>query len=162
LRGHDDVSSALPASAMDQFREANFSLFHRRELSERISKDSALSGVSVLGLDPGAMPSNLGERGTLVLRIIFKAFMPLVNPVMSKLKPNGMLRTTAQSATDVIRAAFDSRVLGEKPNGVYMDGSAISDVGAEAKDKRKRERLWLDSVTWAGIHNGDTVLENWT
>ncbi|KAK9772837.1 hypothetical protein SCAR479_10522 [Seiridium cardinale] len=132
-----------------------------RELARRISKDSSLSQASVLGVDPGAMPSSLGARGNLQLRIIFKAVMPLVNPLASIFSPNGILRTTTKSAGDVINAAFDVKTLGEKPNRVYMDGSNIGDVGVEAKDGENRERLWKESLVWAGIKNGDTVLEDW-
>lgn len=135
--------------------------FARRELSRRITMDPALSHVSILGVDPGAMATGLGERGNLVLKIIFKVMMPLMNPLMSMFNPNGNLRTTSKSAGDVVRAAFGKEDLGDRPNGLYLDGSAIGDVGAEAKDKEKCKRLWVDSLKWAGVKDGDTVLEDW-
>ncbi|KAI1875209.1 hypothetical protein JX265_004267 [Neoarthrinium moseri] len=132
-----------------------------REFSRRVESDQSLSRVAVLGVDPGAMPSSLGSRGTLTLRMIFKLVMPLLNPIASALQPNGMLRTTKKSAGDVIRACFDSETLGDRPNGVYLDGSQAGDVGAEAKDREKCERLWRASLVWAGVKEGDTVLGDW-
>lgn len=75
--------------------------------------------------------------------------------------PDGDYRTTAQSATAILKAAFDTDSLGPRPNGVYMNGSSVGDVGPEAKDARKCERLWVDSLGYAGVGEGDTVLAGW-
>ncbi|KAI0134481.1 hypothetical protein BJ170DRAFT_591456 [Xylariales sp. AK1849] len=136
--------------------------FRRRDLARRISADPSLSHISVVGLDPGAMPSGLGQHAPMMLKTIFKVVMPLVNPVMGMLQPNGTLRTTAKSAADTIRACFDTKTLGQRPNGVYMDGSKVGDVGAEAKDQGNCERLWRESLGWAGVVEGDTVLGDMT
>ncbi|KAI1084418.1 NAD(P)-binding protein [Whalleya microplaca] len=132
-----------------------------RELSSRIARDPALSSISVIGLDPGAMNSNLGQRGNLAIKMIFNIVLPVMTPVMTCLQPNGALRTTSKSASDVIQACFDTKKLGEHPNGVYMDGSEISDVGPEAKDEAKCKKLWSESIGFAQVKEGDTVLSDW-
>jgi hypothetical protein len=135
--------------------------FSRRELSKRIAKDSSLSSVSVLGLDPGAMPSGLGSRGNLVLRMIFKVVLPVASTLASLTNPNGDIRTLSKSAGDVIQACFDTKVVGDKPNGVYMNGSELGDVGKEAKDQVKCQTLWRDSLGYAEVKEGDTMLQDW-
>ncbi|KAI1639388.1 hypothetical protein F4809DRAFT_638647 [Biscogniauxia mediterranea] len=132
-----------------------------RELSRRIAQDPKLSSIAVLGVDPGAMPSGLGARGGLMIRLIFYLVMPWLNPLMTALNPNSGMRTTWKSGGDVVQAAFDTKTLGEHPNGIYMDGSQVGDVGPEAKDERKCRKLWEDSLGYAQVREGDTVLADW-
>ncbi|KAI0180745.1 NAD(P)-binding protein [Hypoxylon sp. FL1284] len=133
------------------------------ELAQRVSKDPALSKISVLGLDPGGMQSSLARRGPWVVRVlILQIIMPLFAPLATWLNPNGDLRTTSKSAADTIHASFDTDGgLGEHPNGLYLNGSLVSETGAEAKDETKRRRLWSESLGYAGIKEGDTVLADW-
>lgn len=50
---------------------------NRRELSKRIAADPALSTLTVVGVGPGAMPSNLmRERGTPLLRFMADWLLP--------------------------------------------------------------------------------------
>ncbi|KAK8014186.1 short-chain dehydrogenase [Apiospora arundinis] len=132
-----------------------------RELSKRIATDPALSGITVVGVDPGAMPSNLmTERGTPLLRFMAKWLTPWLFPLVSWFQPNGDYRTTTQSARDVLRAAG---LLGgnPSPNGTYFNGSQVSDVGPEAKDDVKCKTLWTDGVRFAEVQEGDTMLADW-
>ncbi|KAI1804562.1 NAD(P)-binding protein [Daldinia bambusicola] len=134
-----------------------------RELARRISQDPALSKVAVLGLDPAAMRSGISRRSGWFVRIfIMNVLFPLLAPIMTWLNPNGDLRTTWKSAGDVIHACFDTDGgLGEYPNGLYLNGSAVADVGPEAKDETKCRRLWTDSLGYANVKEGDTVLADW-
>ncbi|KAI0133367.1 NAD(P)-binding protein [Hypoxylon sp. NC0597] len=135
----------------------------RRELSRRISQDPALSKISVLGLDPAAMISGLTRRSNWFIRVVLLQFIGgVLAPILTWLSPNGDLRTTWKSAGDVIHACFDTDGgLGEHPNGVYLNGSLIADVGPEAKDETKCRRLWKESLEYAQIKEGDTVLADW-
>ena len=85
----------------------------------------------------------------------------MLAPVMTWWSPNGVLRTTWKSAGDVLRAAFDTEELGEYPNGIYLNGSEPLEVSAEVKDKEKTGQLWRDSLGYAGIQEGDTILSEW-
>ncbi|KAI1754773.1 hypothetical protein F4782DRAFT_491578 [Xylaria castorea] len=132
-----------------------------RELSKRIATDPELSSIAVLSVDPGAMPTDLTRRtSSKFLKAVSVVAGPLIAG-LSRLSPGGHYRTTAQSANDVINAAFDTKKLGEKPNGVYMNGASVGDVGPEAKDAAKCEKVWTDSLGFAQMKDGDTVLTAW-
>jgi hypothetical protein len=133
----------------------------RRELSRLIVKDPTLSRVSVLAVDPGAMASGLAQRGNLSLRLLV-AMAPFLASLINFFQPNGILRTTKKSAADIVHASFDTEApFSEKPNGLYMNGSALGKVGAEAKDEWKCARLWRDSLEWAGEKESETALAHW-
>jgi hypothetical protein len=91
---------------------------------------------------------------------------PAVVAVVSKFSHTNNFRTTGQSASDVMYAAFeaDKDNLGGgdvKPNGAYLNGHVLSEPGPEARDENKCERLWSESVRFAGLKEGDTVLAAW-
>ncbi|RYP01257.1 hypothetical protein DL764_006260 [Monosporascus ibericus] len=136
-----------------------------RELSYRLPQDPVLSRVAVLSLDPGGMASNLVRRGNrmlwFIMAYIAPILLPVLGPILTRFSPNGTLRTVSKSGGDVLRAAFDTKELGEYPNGLYLNGSEPREVGAEAKDKRKTGQLWRDSLGYAGIEEGDTILAQW-
>ncbi|KAI1769945.1 NAD(P)-binding protein [Hypoxylon cercidicola] len=134
-----------------------------RELARRIAKDPALSKVSVLSVDPAAMMSGIARRSSWVVRVLIIGIIgQLLAPLATWLNPQGDLRTTWKSAGDAIHASFDTDGgLGEHPNGLYLNGSVVADVGPEAKDETKCRRLWSDTLGYAGIKEGDTVLADW-
>ncbi|KAF3491694.1 uncharacterized protein GIQ15_01211 [Arthroderma uncinatum] len=120
-----------------------------RELSERLAGDKELSGVSVLAVDPAAMPSDLTRRDTWVRRILIgKIILRIISFFSVLLWPNGPFRTAWKSAGDVLHAAFDTKSLGHHPSGVYLNGSEVSDVSLEARDRRKARQLWRKSVRY--------------
>ncbi|KAH8171053.1 NADH:flavin oxidoreductase / NADH oxidase family protein [Sarocladium implicatum] len=134
-----------------------------RELSARIAKDTTLSQISVLCVDPGAMPSELTRRDTWYRRVVISKFMlSLAAFLCSLFWPNGPLRTTRKSAKDVLRAAGleeGASYGGQSVNGLYLSGSEVSGVSLEAEDAEKRERLWRESVGYAQITREDTILK---
>ncbi|KYK58641.1 hypothetical protein DCS_05658 [Drechmeria coniospora] len=130
------------------------------ELSDRVYKDANLSAISVLGLDPGGMPSDISRRGPFMVRAVtMKILVPLAAPVMAKFSPNGVLRPTWKSAADVIRACFEI----EPPKGkaLYLNGTDELETAKDARDAKKRQVLWKYGLEAAGIKAGDTVLTNW-
>jgi len=95
---------------------------------------------------------------------------PAVVAVISKFSHANNYRTTGQSASDVMYAAFNANKesLGGgggnddvKPNGAYLNGHVLSEPGPEARDDKKCEKLWAESVGFAGLKEGDTVLAAW-
>jgi NAD(P)-dependent dehydrogenase (short-subunit alcohol dehydrogenase family) len=128
-----------------------------QELSYRLPKDPQLSKVAVLGVDPGGMMTSLLRRASPIMAHTSKIAKPF-NQVLYWSKANGMFRAPSKSAVDVLRAAFDTEELGDYPNGLYMDGSSKSEVGAEVKDREKTAQLWRDSLGYAGVQKGDTIL----
>ncbi|KAI0830962.1 NAD(P)-binding protein [Hypoxylon sp. FL0890] len=151
-----------PCAGMRRYGAAKLSqVMMMRELSRRISEDPVLSKISVLGVDPAAMISGLARRAKWYIRTMIQ-FLVVLGPVLTWLNPNGDLRTPWKSAGDVIHACFDTDGgLGEHPNGLYLNGTLIVDVGPEAKDDTKCRRLWQDSLEYAQIKEGDTVLADW-
>ncbi|KAI8964800.1 NAD(P)-binding protein [Daldinia sp. FL1419] len=153
-----------PCAGMRRYGAAKLcEVMMMRELARRIRQDPSLSKIAVLGLDPAAMTSGISRRGNWLVRVlIMKIIGPLLAPIATWLSPNGDLRTTWKSAADVIHACFDTDGgLGEYPNGLYLNGSAVADVGPEAKDEAKCRRLWSDSLEYANVKEGDTVLADW-
>jgi hypothetical protein len=114
----------------------------------------------VLGVDPGGMPSGLTRRGGFVLAVA-GLILPLMAAISVRLSPNGAIRTTAKSAADVLRAAFDTESLGEQPRAVYLNGTEIGESSEEARDKTKQGMLWRDSVRYTGLRSEETALVAW-
>ncbi|KAI3340471.1 hypothetical protein F4824DRAFT_453464 [Ustulina deusta] len=133
-----------------------------RELAKRLKTDPALSAMTAVAVDPGAMPTGLTRRtASKFLKVASVVAGPLMAVMSRFAPPNGHYRTTAQSASDVVNAAFDTETLGERPDAVYMNGSEIADAGPEAKDAAKCAKLWADSLGYAQVKEGDTVLAAW-
>lgn len=105
------------------------------------------------------MTGNLTRRGPWYIRILmFKLIMPLLAPIMAWLQPNGALRTLKLGAADVIAGAFQGS---PPPKGKYFYGSRLEEMTAEAQDVKKRERLWVETVGYTGLKQGETCLKNW-
>lgn len=137
---------------------------HSGELQRRLDTDPNLSKICVLGVDPGSMPGNLTHRAPWYIRIImFKLILPWLAVLSGWLQPNGPFRTLNMGAEDILAGALDSRPpLGESPKGLYLYGSRLEEIAAEAQDVKKRERLWMDSVGYTGLKGEETVLQNWS
>jgi hypothetical protein len=85
---------------------------------------------------------------------------PLVTLAVQWVRPNGMLRTPYKSGGDLLRAALHDVATGTRPKALYLDGSAISQPAAEAKDEDKQRRLWEGSISLAGVSEEETVLKS--
>ncbi|KUI59676.1 Short-chain dehydrogenase TIC 32, chloroplastic [Cytospora mali] len=127
------------------------------ELQRRLDTDPALQKLCILGVDPGSMPGNLTRRGPWIIRVfMFKLVMPWLAPLIAWLQPNGPLSTAKMGAADIIAAALWR---GEK--GMYFYRSKPSEMSPEAKDEKKRGRLWVDTVRYTHLKAGESVLANW-
>ncbi|KAK6949325.1 hypothetical protein Daesc_009400 [Daldinia eschscholtzii] len=132
------------------------------ELQRRIDADPVLSGISVLGIDPGSTPTYLVRRGDWRITGLWTYIMPWLVVILTWLWPNGTNRTVTKSARDIITAAFDSNpTLGERPKALYLNGEELREMAAEARDPRKREILWKDTVKYTGLDKNETILANW-
>ncbi|KAG8162428.1 hypothetical protein KVR01_008193 [Diaporthe batatas] len=106
------------------------------ELQRRIDSDPLLSNISIVGIEPGSMGTDLVRRGAWFARVIlFPVIIPLLAPLLTWYHPNGPIRTITKSSADVIRAAFDAN---PDLRGKYLNGSELEDVVAEAADSKKR------------------------
>jgi hypothetical protein len=135
------------------------------ELQRRIDADPALSNISVLSLDLGGMATSLVRDVPFALHFLLGWVMPLFEPLlwlMDYVSPNGLLRRPATSAADLRRACFDDKVsLGPHPRAVALNGSAVgAHQTPEALDEKKQRELWLGSLKYANVCQGDTVLKS--
>ncbi|KAI1312959.1 putative short-chain dehydrogenase [Xylaria venustula] len=132
------------------------------ELQRRIEQDPVLKNIAVLGIDPGSTPTGIVRRGDWRITGLWTYIMPWLVVILTWLWPNGTYRTTKKSARDIMTAAFDSNtVLGEQPKGLYLDGELRRDMSAEARDPRKQEVLWKDTVKYTQLKEGETILARW-
>ncbi|KAI1456503.1 NAD(P)-binding protein [Annulohypoxylon moriforme] len=152
-----------PLAGMRRYGAAKLSqVMTMKELARRLPKDPALSNISTLCVDPGGMASPLSRRASWFLRYVMLPFVgAVVAPILTWLYPNGSLRTTWKSAGDVVRAAFDTDGDLEHPNGLYINGTEVIKTSPEADDAKKTLRLWRDSLGYANVKEGDTVLADW-
>jgi hypothetical protein len=129
------------------------------ELQRRLDSDPNLNKISILGVDPGMMPTAI-TVGTLnwLIRLIFS----VVARVASVVSPNGLLRLPQRSAGDVLAAAFGTASpIGPRPKSLYLNGKVPKEISEEAKDVEKRASVWRASVQYAKLREGETCLTNW-
>lgn len=105
--------------------------------------------------------ADLVKRGPATTRFLWQYVMPTVQSLSVYLWPNGILRTNAKSAGDLLAACFDTEKFGKYPKAVFINGSAQGSSSVESMDEDKQRRLWTDSLTLVGLAEGETVLENW-
>ncbi|KAF2436944.1 NAD(P)-binding protein [Tothia fuscella] len=130
------------------------------ELQRRLNDSPSLSSISILGLDPGWVTTEIGRNSPFVARAIMQLFQVLAPP-LSLFWPNIFVRTAKKTGDDLLRVCFDNKKFGEHPKAAYVDGSELGEPSEESKDSEKAGALWKGSLKWAGIKEGDTVLENW-
>jgi hypothetical protein len=120
-----------------------------------------------VGVDPGAMPTNLARRGSFYMRVILmKLVMPWLAAVSVYFDPNGALRTTSKSADDLLRASGlveQGATVNEVVPGQleYLNGTDKFELGKEAQDEANAKALWDYSLSAAQIKSGDTALADW-
>lgn len=138
---------------------------YSEELQRRLSTDPALSNISVLGVDPGTVPTKLARRSPFFIRVLlFKVIYPLIAAIQTWLNPTGNngIRTPHKAAGDVLAAALDSSpLLGERPQGLYLDGTERAEISPEAKDEKRRLMVWKDSIRYTEFKQEETILMNW-
>ncbi|KAI0146832.1 NAD(P)-binding protein [Xylariaceae sp. FL1272] len=130
------------------------------ELQDRLNRDPILSKVSILGVDPGWMATQISRRHPMYAFV--RVVMPWVAGMLSWMQPNGMYRTPSRSARDVVAAAFGTGPMeNEDPKGSYFKGTSRTTVSAEAGDLVKRKMVWAGSIEYAELQEADTVLVHW-
>lgn len=135
-------------------------IFSRHQLKNRLNKDSALSRISVTSLDPGGMGgAELTKRGTVASKFLWGYVMPVVQNICVYIWPNGVLRTNAKSASDLMNACFGE--LRDSTKALYLNGSDRAASSEESQDEDKQDRLWKSSLKLVGLNERDTVLKYW-
>ncbi|KAH7351327.1 hypothetical protein BKA65DRAFT_255925 [Rhexocercosporidium sp. MPI-PUGE-AT-0058] len=156
--GTDEEKAGMQRYATSKFLLVMFMY----ALQRRLDSSPTLFKVSIFSLDPGGMGgAELTKRGSAASKFLWTYIMPAIQSWAVYFWPNGFLRTNDKSASDVLRACFDTEVVGRYPKGVFMNGGQIGMASWEARDEGKQGILWDGSVMLVGLGEGDTVLENW-
>lgn len=143
---------------MDYLRRANKENC-RYELQRRLASSTQLSNISILAVDPGAMPNTwLLKDASSSIRFLVDYVLGYMVSTLVWFNPNGSYRTTWKSAGDLLSASFNEKDYGEHPQALYLDGSRVAEAGPEARDQEKQKALWAASVKLAAVKAGDTVL----
>lgn len=130
------------------------------ELANRIAKDAKLSNISIIGLDPGGMPTGIARRaGFLTGYVVMNLVMPVVSELGVRISPNGMVRPSWKSAADVVRACFELDA--HRGEALHLNGTAGMQIAKDARDEAKRREVWEYGVKAARIEEGDTALVDW-
>ncbi|KAI1501963.1 putative short-chain dehydrogenase [Biscogniauxia marginata] len=125
-------------------------------------QNPVLKGISVLGIDPGSTPTYLIRRGDWRIVGFWTLIMPWLVVILTWLWPNGANRTVTKSSADIVAAAFDSNpTLGERPKGLYLNGEERMEMAAEARDPRKRDIVWKDTLKYTRLDEKEIILANW-
>ncbi|PTB67052.1 NAD(P)-binding protein [Trichoderma citrinoviride] len=131
-----------------------------QELANRIAKDPKLSNVSVIGLDPGGMPTDIARRaGFLIGSVVMKVVVPIIAAISVRINGNGMFRPAWKSAADVVRACFE--IDPHRGELLHLDGTVDLEIAKEARDEAKRKEVWEYGLKAARIEEGDTALADW-
>lgn len=161
VRGDDDVRYTVVLSSENELLTA---LRDSGELQRRLDLDPVLNNVSILGIDPGFMTTGIARRheSWFVRNVIHGLFMTVVVRLLSWIRPSGLFRTEKKSAGHILAAAFSSDApFSQRPKALHLDGLQLKEPSAESKDPRKRKTLWRDSIRYAHVEEGDTILADW-
>ncbi|KAK2042905.1 putative short-chain dehydrogenase [Colletotrichum somersetense] len=132
------------------------------ELQERLAADSALKGITSVGVDPGTMGTGMLRRSHWLIRNFPRwIIIAAVTKTRQYFWPGttGPMRTVHVSAKDIMDAGMN--VQGKFDGGAYLDGLQPTEISDEAKDIGKRQVLWRDSLGYVQLEEGETVLSQW-
>lgn len=125
-----------------------------------MNNDPTLGNLAVMGVDPGTMISGMQRLAPWFIRVLL---FQVIYPLVLYFQPNGeTVRSPARGADDVLEAAFgDVGQGGSPPKDLYFNGRQLTETGPESKDTAKRQLVWSETVKYAGLKEGDTVLVDW-
>jgi hypothetical protein len=103
--------------------------------------------------------TNLTKQSPAYILFLTQWLLYYLQPILVMLKPNGIARTPKKSGHDLLLASFDEKYLGQYPKAVYLNGSEKSMAGKEALNEENQKKLWVESLRFAQIQEGDTILK---
>lgn len=109
------------------------------------------------------MNTSIARHGNWVVRtVIFPIVIGGAARLLSGFYANMVMRTPEKSAKDVMNAAMSSERLKDDGGAIYLNGSEIDhEVSDEVNDAAKRAMVWRDSVRYARLEEGETMLVDW-
>lgn len=132
------------------------------ELQRRLDKDPAMQNISCLLEDPGLVGgTTLLTPMPFYIRAIIMYLMVPIQAAWVLIFSNGRFRTPAQVGSDLVWCCWDTTTLGERPKGLYLNGTEISTSSDETLDEEKQGRLWRESWGIVGLKEGEIELKDW-
>ncbi|KAI0449784.1 hypothetical protein F5B21DRAFT_493317 [Xylaria acuta] len=126
------------------------------ELQRRLDADPILSGISIVGINPGTMYTGIIRHGDWFTKLfLFPVIMLPLSYLMALFQPNPAIRTASKSASDLLKAAFE---VDPKFRGAYLNGTELTSISREAADAEKSRMVWKHSVRYTHLTNEDTML----
>ena len=132
------------------------------ELQRRLDSNPELRNICALSVDPGWMATSLVREGPKMLKYLIVPLMKYSAPIMTKWKKDGKIQSTESSARAVVNAStssIDEAFGGVPPKAVFMIGMNKGMSGKMAREEMKQKELWRGSVGFAGLKEGDSVLD---
>lgn len=83
----------------------------------------------------------------------------IVYPLILYLHPNGPVRSTSRSASNILAVAFGSDA-GEYPKDMYFSGVEPLETSTESRDVQKYNLVWIGTVKLTSLKQEETILEN--
>ncbi|KAJ5806516.1 uncharacterized protein N7503_004118 [Penicillium pulvis] len=125
------------------------------DLNRRLKKDPKLSNVFAMSMDPGGLPSSRGQvEQKRVLRLIF-GVINFMMPVLKHLTTE--FRTTDDSGRDLVAVSVDPVFHGKSG---YFVGQIQGSFTPASDDLEWQKRLWNACWKWAGLSEGETILQD--
>ena len=123
-------------------------------LSERLDADPRLGHITVLTMDPGGL---VGSRAQVEQKAPVRAIMAGFNLLMPVLKHvTQAFRTTEDSGCDLVAVSVGPEFQGKKGYFVGLNPDSPARASFDAKEQK---RLWDACWEWAGLSEGETVLQ---
>ena len=158
----DDIKDDLFKKGMARYGQSKLApLQFMYALQRRMDAKPELKNISALAVDPAAMlTTGMVRSYNTAFRLAIRVVGYVFSPLLVLLSPNGRFRTPAKSARDVLYAALTegSKTLGEKPKGLFMNGTALSESSFEARDEEKQKVVWEQSLELVGLKDEETLL----
>lgn len=134
----------------------------RYEFQRRLDADPMLSKIAVLGHDPGWVGgTGISRNSIFLVQIFLKVVVWALGYVFALFSSNPLMRTAAKNGDDLLRVCFDDSAFGEFPKAKYINGSVLHTTPKEAEDKSRQAEVWKESLKFAKVKAGDTVLVDW-
>ncbi|KAH7364868.1 hypothetical protein BKA65DRAFT_145272 [Rhexocercosporidium sp. MPI-PUGE-AT-0058] len=131
------------------------------ELQRRLDADPALSNISVLGHDPGWIGDTAIVRNAdATIKFTFKV-LKLLALITWMFSSNPMIRTREMNGGFLLALCFDREKFGEFPKALYIDGGVLYKTVPEANDEGFQRELWVKSLGFSGVKEGETILKDW-
>jgi NAD(P)-dependent dehydrogenase (short-subunit alcohol dehydrogenase family) len=133
----------------------------RYEFQRRLDADPRLSKIAVLGHDPGWVGgTDISRTSNVFVQFFLKVIVRGLAYVFT-LFSNPLMRTAAKNGNDLLGVCFDDQAFGEFPKAKYINGSVLHTTPEETKDERRQEEVWKESLKFAKVNAGETVLVDW-